>query len=96
MSWDFESETFKFPIERGTRFYTPDFKVIEKDGSATYYEIKGYMDPRSATKLKRMAKYYPHIKIVLVDKKAYYSFANKVGGFIPGWETIRGKFARVD
>src|ERR1700733_3907156 len=70
--WDFEPEEFEFVgIKRGTRFYLPDFKITNKDGSVEYHEVKGYMDATSRTKLKRMAKFYPHIKIVLIDKKYY-------------------------
>ena len=86
-AWEFEVVTFEFAkIKRGTRFYTPDFKVTNKDGSVEYHEVKGYMDQRSATKLKRMAKYYPLTRIVLIDKAAYSSVAKKVSGLIAGWE----------
>jgi hypothetical protein len=86
-SWEFESKTFEFKgIKRGSRFYTPDFLVTNKDGSQEYHEIKGYMDARSATKLKRMKKYHPTVKVVLIDKGAYVATASKVCGLIPGWE----------
>lgn len=87
-SWEYETETFEFKgIKRGTRFYTPDFIVMELSGSKTYYEIKGYMDAPSQTKLSRMERYYPQIKITLVDKDAYYEIARKVGRLIPNWES---------
>ena len=89
LSWEFESETFEFhAIRKGSRFYIPDFKVTNKDGSVERHEVKGYMDPKSATKLKRMAKYYPEIKIILIDKRYYADVANKVGKCIAGWETV--------
>ena len=71
-SWEYEVDTFWFlKIMRGTRSYTPDFKITNPDGSIEYHEVKGYMDQRSATKLKRMRIYYPKIKILLIDKSAY-------------------------
>jgi hypothetical protein len=86
-SWEFEPDTFEFVgIKRGTRFYTPDFKVINKDASIEYHEVKGWLTPEGATKLKRMAKYHPRISIVLVDRKFYRSVATKVGKMIAGWE----------
>lgn len=89
-SWTFEPKTFEFTsVKRGGRFYTPDFLVINRDGRAEYHEIKGYMDPRSATKLKRMAKYFPQVKIILIDKAAYRDMAKKVAALLPGWETER-------
>ena len=90
--WEYEPDTFQFEgIKRGSRFYTPDFRVVNKDGSIEYHEVKGYMDQRSATKLKRMAKYYPEIKIVLIDKKPYYAVARSVRGFIANWEHGRAR-----
>jgi hypothetical protein len=65
--WHYEVKMFDFPIPHGVTRYMPDFQVIEKDGSVTYREVKGYMDSRSKTKLKRMKKYYPQVKIELVD-----------------------------
>ena len=90
-SWQYEPCTFEFiAIKRGTRFYTPDFKIVETDGTVVYHEVKGYMDRRSQTKLKRMAKYFPHVKIILIDKDAYYAIAAQVKRIIPNWENRRG------
>lgn len=86
-SWSFEPDTFEFKkIKKGTKFYTPDFKVTNKDGSIEYHEIKGWLTQKGKTQLKRMAKYYPEIKIVLVRKDYYRSVANKVSALIPNWE----------
>ncbi len=87
LSWEYESRTFEFEgIKRGTRFYTPDFRVVTPDGQEEYHEVKGYMDRKSATKLKRMAKYWPRVKIVLIDSKVYQSHAKDLRYLIPGWE----------
>lgn len=85
--WEFEKDTFWFEsIRRGVRSYTPDFKVWLSDGSYYYDEVKGWMDPKSKTKLKRMAKYYPAVKINVIDGKAYREIEKKIGGAIPHWE----------
>ena len=87
-SWKFEVDTFEFKaIKRGSRFYVPDFRVMNRNGSIEYHEIKGYMDARSATKLKRMKKYYPTVKLVLIGKSEYQAVATKVSKMIAGWET---------
>lgn len=87
--WEFETETFEFKaIKRGSRFYLPDFKVFNKDGSVEFHEVKGYMDQKSMTKLKRMAKYFPDVKVIVIDKKQYNSVRSKVSSIIPFWETI--------
>lgn len=70
--WEYETETFFFEeIKFGTNSYRPDFKITNKDDSAEYHEVKGFMDSKSKTKLRRMRKYYPHIKVVLIDAEYY-------------------------
>lgn len=87
LSWEYEPDTFEFKaIKKGTRFYMPDFKITNLDGSIEYHEVKGYMDAKSATKLKRMAKYYPEIKIVLIDKLVYGKLKDQLKRIIPNWE----------
>lgn len=86
--WKFEPKTFTFTkISHGSRFYTPDFLVINKDGSAEYHEVKGWMDQKSATKIRRMAKYFPEVKLIVIDAKAYRAVAKKVAALCPGWES---------
>lgn len=79
-SWEYEADTFMFEaIKLGTRSYRPDFKIINNDGTVEYHEVKGYMDSRSKTKLKRMAKYYPEIKLILIDRPVYSSICKQIG-----------------
>ncbi len=79
-SWQFEVDTFWFEkIRRGVRSYKPDFKVMTMAGKIEYHEIKGWMDAKSKTKIKRMAKYYPNIKLIVVDQYSYKDIKNKVG-----------------
>lgn len=86
--WEYETEEFEFhKIKRGNRFYRIDFKIWDNEGSEPYYwEVKGYLDPSSKTKLKRMAKYYPHIKIHVIGKKEYNGI-KQWAGIISGWES---------
>lgn len=85
--WKYESETFEFEkIKRGSRFYTPDFKLIYPDGRIERHEVKGYMDARSSTKLKRMKKYFPESPIILIDRDCYASLAKQVAPLFPEWE----------
>lgn len=65
--WHFESKWFEFPIAHGTTRYLPDFEVINLDGSVEYWEVKGYMDSRSKTKLRRMKKYHPNVKLIIIE-----------------------------
>lgn len=83
--WEFESDVFIFEkIKFGTRSYRPDFKVFTSKGEIEYHEVKGYMDAKSSTKLKRMKKYYPNVKIILIDRDQYYALAKM--GRLFGWD----------
>jgi len=85
--WYHEPYTFWFEdIRRGTRSYLPDFKVVEPGGCHYWVEVKGYMDPKSRTKLKRFAKYYPKEKIVLIDSKWFKQEAKHYKNIIKEWE----------
>lgn len=68
IDWKHEPKCFWFDgIKRGVRSYLPDFCIIHLNGSEEWAEVKGYFDSKSQTKMKRMAKYYPEVKIRLVD-----------------------------
>lgn len=67
--WLYEPETFWFlKIKRGVRSYVPDFQVTHLDGSIEYHEVKGYMDAKSKTKIKRMRIYHPSVKLLVIGK----------------------------
>lgn len=85
--WEYEPDEFEFEsIKRGTRFYKPDFKVWFPEMDPVYWEVKGYLDPVSKTKLKRMARYYPDVEVVLIDKVRYAKIEKLFRPFIPEWE----------
>lgn len=86
-AWLYEPDTFEFVgIKRGSRFYTPDFKVTNRDGTVEYHEVKGYLDQRGATKLKRMKRYHPKVKLIVIDKEQYRAIHAQIGSGLPGWE----------
>jgi hypothetical protein len=85
--WDYEKETFEFKgIKKGTRFYTPDFRVTNNDESIEYHEVKGWKHPKGETALSRMKKYHPEIKIILIDAVYYEDLKKKMSRLIPNWE----------
>ena len=82
-AWQFESKTFWFEaIRRGVRSYKPDFEVENLDGTIEFHEVKGWMDAKSKTKLKRMAKYHPDVKMIVVAGKQYKEITQKLSGVI--------------
>lgn len=86
--WEFEHETFEFKnIKRGTRFYTPDFRVTFKDGHIEYHEVKGWDYPKGRTARKRFAKYYPRLKLVLIEEDFFKAIKRQgMDRLIPNWE----------
>ncbi len=85
--WFHEPETFWFPsIERGAVSYLPDFKILNNDESHYWVEVKGYMCPRSKTKIKRFKKYFRQERLELVEAPWFKNNAPRLRGFIQGWE----------
>lgn len=86
-SWEHEPETFWFEgIRRGAMSYLPDFKVTENSGAVAWHEVKGWMDSRSKTKIARMARYFPKVRLIVIDSKSYKSIARQMAPMIDGWE----------
>lgn len=85
-AWKHEPKVYRFPgVTRGRVSAKPDFLVIENSGEEVLHEVKGYMDDRSRVILKRMKKYYPELKLILIDRDQYASIRTKLGRVIPGW-----------
>lgn len=86
-SWEHEPKTFWFEgIKRGCVSYKPDFKVTDLSDSVTWYEVKGFYDAKSKTKIKRFEKYYPKEKLILIDKTWFAKNNIMLRGLISGWE----------
>lgn len=87
-SWKYEAKTFVFEaIKRGTRAYTPDFLLVFPDGRHEWHEVKGWMDPASATRLKRMAKYFPEEVVRVIDETWFrHAVRSGLAAVIPNWE----------
>ena len=86
VDWFYGPHTFYFEgIKRGTTNYKPDFKVIFPSGNEEWIEVKGYMDAKSATKIKRMAKYFPKIKLRVVGSDWFKSNALMLKKVIKNW-----------
>lgn len=94
--WHYEPETFVFPgVTRGGLTYTPDFLVIDGDGSRAFHEVKGWMDDKSKAKLHRMAEFYPEVVVLVIGPEEYRAIA-LVSGLLPGWEKERESGGRTD
>lgn len=89
VGWGYEVETFWFEgIKRGSRSYTPDFRLELPDGSVEWHEVKGYMDAKSKTKIGRFHRYYPKERLVILDGEWFEAFRTSGGpALCVGWET---------
>ena len=86
VDWEYEPHTFYFQgIIRGTNNYKPDFKVYFPNGTHEWIEIKGYMEKKDFTKMKRMAKYFPNEKIRVIGKPWFTENNPKLRGIIKDW-----------
>lgn len=95
-SWEYEPDEFEFPVKRGKcKFYKPDFCVvynISQEGGAPpkqdihYLEVKGHLTAESKTKLSRMKRYFPDVKVEIIEKAAYASIEKDACRIIAGWE----------
>lgn len=86
IKWEYEPKTFIFQnITRGSVSYTPDFYLPDED---KWIEVKGWMDSKSKTKLKRFEKQYPeeYKKLQIIQQKEYSEIKRKVSMFIKNWE----------
>ena len=75
--WLYEPEKIDwFPAPPKFRTYTPDFKVMRRDGSYFFVEFKGYLRPGDKTKMRAVKKQHPEIDIRFVFMNAY-KYASK-------------------
>jgi hypothetical protein len=88
LEWDHEPDVFWFDgIKRGCVSYLPDFKVTELNGSFSYHEVKGWMDDRSKTKIRRMGIYHPDVILRIIDAAWFKKNNRTLTSIIYGWET---------
>lgn len=86
LRWEYEPQTFRFPVQRGTMSYTPDFRVTFSDGRSEWHEVKGWLTQQGATALKRFTKYYPVEVLVLIGTDEYRAIAKQAKSMVEGWE----------
>ncbi len=93
--WQYEPTTFYFEgVKRGAISYTPDFRVVDRDGVETYREIKGWLTSKDRTRFRRMSKHHPGVNLVLIDEHSYRSLESSISRFIENWEFPEGQRKR--
>lgn len=85
--WFYEPQTFWFDrIQRGVVSYKPDFKIINLDGTHHWIEVKGYLDPRSRTKIRRFGIYFPEENLYVIGREWFNKNSIKWRKLIKDWE----------
>lgn len=76
ISWEFEPKHKEFEgVRSGTVFYIPDFEVTypsedhPEEIYTFWHETKGQITQKDITKFRRMSRYHPNEKIILVMQK---------------------------
>jgi DNA polymerase III alpha subunit len=85
LEWEYHYEPQTFELIRSdgkTLTYTPDFYVPQQD---TYYEIKGWMDHRSAEKITLFREQYPECNLIVVDRTLFAEFQVQYADLVE-WE----------
>lgn len=86
--WEYEPKEFWFEgIKRGCVTYKPDFRILRPTGEHYWVEVKGYMDAKSKTKLKRFKRYFPDEELFVIDK-AWFAKNRNLPVFDRDWENI--------
>jgi hypothetical protein len=84
IAWRYEPQRYYFPgVRRGpAASYLPDFVLA----TGEIHEVKGYLDKVSAARLRRMGRYYPDVKVIVVDRRFFRDVERKrLCRVIPGW-----------
>lgn len=84
--WEYEPKIFEFPVKKGNKWYTPDFKVFFPDETYLWIEVKGWMDNNSKVKIKRFNRYYPEEPFYLIDSKVYKLLEKEFSEKVSIWE----------
>jgi len=88
INWIYEPFRFRFPVERGTIDICPDFALVLRGRPLTLVEVKGHLDKKSETQIRRLKKYYPDIfeNFLLFNGERYRAIEKSLAPIIPGWE----------
>ena len=74
LAWKFEPEKFRLA---NNCYYTPDFFVLNRDSTVTFYEVKGFWTDDARIKIKVVAEQFPWYQFIAAKKRT-----KKDGG---GW-----------
>lgn len=71
--WDFEPEKLRLA---GRTFYEPDFRVVARDGSIEFHEVKGHWEDDARVKIKVAAAQHPYRFLAVHRKDGRWIYGN--------------------
>jgi len=60
IEYDYEPKVFYFPERTGASSYVPDYR-LNLDGKEVWVEVKGRIDSKDRTKMRRLKEHYPEV-----------------------------------
>jgi hypothetical protein len=69
--WDYEPESLRLAANT---FFTPDFRVVFRDGSVTFYEVKGFWRDDARVKIKVAARLHPYRFVAVRREKGEWVY----------------------
>ena len=88
IAWDYEPHTFVFPVKRGVRSYTPDFRVVFAGGDGVVWcEVKGWWDAKSRARASAMRRFFSTEVVQVYGEKFFRACVSSgLAARIDGWE----------
>ncbi len=77
--WRYEPQFYEFPVKHGATRYLPDFEITKLNGTLELHEVKGRWTGRARMQVKRMAKFYPEIPLIVIDMDYMRTLYRQVG-----------------
>lgn len=91
LSWEHEPKRFSFKDKylRPPYDYLPDFKVTYSTGVWEWHEVKGFLNGKSKSKIKRFEKHFPREGAITLIDKRWFSNTGNYSLVIPGWLSLQ-------
>lgn len=89
LAWEYEPKRFYFPdTGDGVLSYCPDFYIPDAD---IWIEVKGWMDEKSITRLRKFSESYPFesSRLIVINEPLYLDMIKRFYGLVSNLEIIK-------
>lgn len=73
LKFDFEPEKLRLA---DNTYYTPDFRVVNREGMIEFHEVKGFWRDDARVKIKVAAEMHPYKFVGIIKKKGSWIYEN--------------------